>query len=192
MSAPWVAAFVGLALVVVAQAVVTLGIVRKLMPLIERVGEPVGPGMDLGGLPLLSRVPQLNLRDANGGGEVSFPATVDETSIVLLVESGCAPCATLAGVLRREQALEDALPIITISDVDAVAKFRFPEWVTSLVGDRQQIVSAFETSATPYGFVITADGVVLEHGAVNDRRDIESMTHNQRGGAQHRHTAVTS
>jgi hypothetical protein len=190
MTTPWAVAFVVLVIVVFALAVVTLGLLRRVIPLLEQTGGAgASASFELGALPLLARVADLHLV-RSGGGQVAFPAGIAETTIVLLVEAGCAPCATLAGVLRRDRRLSDGLPITVICDREAPAAFRLPEWITVLIGERSEITAAFGTSATPYGFVLGAGGIVLERGVVNDRSDLVQMTRNQRGGAPQQDAAA--
>jgi hypothetical protein len=182
MTTPWAIGFVALAIVVLAEGVVILGVLRRVIPALEQGGNGTSASFELGALPLLTRVPDLHLVDG-GGGHVDFPVVLSETTIVLLVEAGCAPCATLAGVLRREKDLIEGLPITVISDREAPAVFGLPDWITVLTGERSEITAAFGTSATPYGFVLGAGGIVLERGVANDRSDLVRMTRNQRGGA---------
>jgi hypothetical protein len=191
MTTPWAISFVALAFVVFALAVVILGVLRRVIPLLEQTGGGSSSSFELGALPLLARVPDLHLADSSGG-HVDFPVSLAETTIVLLVEASCAPCATLAGVLRRERHLADGLPITVISDREAPAVFGLPEWITVLTGERSAITAAFGTSATPYGFVLGAGGIVLERGVVNDRPDLVRMTRNQRGGEPQTDTAAVS
>lgn len=182
MSGPWIAAFGALTVVVGLLAVITLGTLRRVLMALDR---PSGTSasFDLGGLPLLASVPRLELRQ-RANGSVQFPSVVDETSIVLLMESQCAPCRDLTKALNRTDGRVNGVPVVALlEDTDEGRSFPVPEAIQVYYGDSSEIARAFATTATPYAFVIDNTGVVLERGIPNDLADLKEMAAHQRGGA---------
>ncbi len=192
MTAPWIAVVVLLALVVVLNTTITLGVLRRALVVLDRAsgsGSDVGgvpkasSALDFGALPLLSTPSPVHLRDRNGE-DVTFPTAVSTTLIVLLMESGCEPCKALIKSIERSSR-EVTLPIVALlDDSEAARRLPMPASIRPLHGSRDEIANAFATSATPFAFVLGAGGVVLERGVANDRHDLEEMTRNQKGGDQ--------
>lgn len=188
MTTPWIIAYVVLAAVVAVQTAVVLGVLRRVIPLLD--DSPQSAELELGGLPLLSKVAPLDLTDQHGE-RVQFPALVAETTIVLLMENSCIPCRTLSGSIGRSRDLASELPIVAILDGDESTRaFALPDWVNVLYGERSAVATAFGTSATPFAFVLDPAGVVIERGVANDRADLHAMTRNQKGGGNHQHQLV--
>lgn len=178
MSTPWVAVVVLLALVVVLNVTVTLGVLRRAIMVLDRASVTT---LDVGGLPLLTRVPQIPLHD-RAGSVVQFPDVLTEPAIVVLMESGCGPCRALAkGLSRRAPGAQ--MPVIAILD-DSVAAREFPLAPDLLVlyGERAEISAAFAATATPYAIVVDESGRVLDQRVPGSIADLDHMAKHQKGG----------
>jgi hypothetical protein len=188
MTAPWVAVVVLLALVVVLNATVTLGVLRRAIVMLDRASVPT---FDVGGLPLLAHVPPIVLRD-RAGAIVQFPDVLDEPAVIVLMESGCGPCRGLAKGLSR-RAPDSQVPVIALlEDSVAAREFPLPDDLLVLYGERTEITAAFATPATPYAIVVDESGRVLQQGVPSSTADLNHMASHQKGGETTRLTAVST
>jgi hypothetical protein len=166
MSASWIAAFAALALVVTALAVVVLGLLRRIAPVLERVeavhegGTHVDRDDLIGGLHIGSRIPLVTALDEHGREQTLDSG--DQPAVYLIVEPGCAFCETLVEDLRSSA---EVLPvhIFLICDDDDegrqfVAGIHAPN--VGVFFQNGEVSTAFRTTATPYAFVVENRNVV--------------------------------
>jgi hypothetical protein len=106
MSWPWIVAFGALCVLVLALAVLVLGLLRRIAPLLIEAENIVRQQSDLpdeDGIPVGSEVPAFELVDADGetvhlGGSLPLPG------VFLFVQSGCEPCHKLTAELSAHAA----------------------------------------------------------------------------------------
>jgi hypothetical protein len=179
VTTPWIVAYGVLAATTIFLGLIVIGILRRVVPILDRHSEG---GLDFGGLGVMARVPSIELDDRQGRS-IEFTAAIQEPTIVLLMESMCGPCRQLSAALRRTDGHVDGIPIIAVlEDSDEARAFPVPDSIETLYGDRAVVSSAFATAATPYAFTIDEGGVVLERRIANDFDDLKLMARHQKGG----------
>lgn len=114
MTGPWAAAVVLLWLLVVLLAVLVLGLLRRLGPVLERAERALRAGgvpEDLGGLPAGSRVQPFQVLER--GRRVDFAEAGPADRVVLFVDASCPACTTLTEALGDGPALA-GLPLVVV------------------------------------------------------------------------------
>jgi hypothetical protein len=147
MTTPWIAAFVALTILVIAQTIVLLGLLSKVTVALERAEVHTSSGPQPG-----TPLPTLDLEDADG-----VPASLGEPPFVLLMlNPRCGPCARL---LDRLGKTTTAPPnrVVAITDVSA-RPAPVPPWLTVLYQRDGTADRALRLDRTPLALGIDADG----------------------------------
>ena len=172
MSTPWIVAVLALWMLVLLLAVLVLGTLRRLAPLLERA-EVAIQGSRPGGLEPGAWVPDFEAVDADGARLTA--ADLDgQRSMVLLVDLDCPPCKQLVGEISAADPRELEFELVAIYGERALHS-GFPEvpGVRTLVQVDGSVSRAFESNSTPHTFVL--DG----------RRVVDSGTPNTIEGLRH-------
>ena len=144
-------------------AAVVVGLWRENRALRAGGAVAAGAGEPARGLPRGSRLPAVGLLDLDGSA-VDLGGLVGEGKPAVIVQVGvdCGPCHDLLPELVRWRAsLADALTMIVVSsgDLDAnrslAEQFGLP---ALLVGERDEIASAFALTATPSAVLVDGRG----------------------------------
>jgi hypothetical protein len=189
MTAPWIAAFVLLWLVVIAGAVLFSGTLRRIAPVLERAEEVlasregvIGPG----GIPPGSPVPEFEVT-ANGGDSFGTKDLIGKPAILVFMDEACLPCRTLMGELEEFG--------VRNLNVDFFAVFHEPgstsgqheiDGVRILYEESGELSRAFRTSTTPHAFAIDAHGTVVDTGTPNTFDRVLSLAERARKGGEAR------
>jgi hypothetical protein len=155
-------AFLGLSALVGLIGFLILGLMRRVVLLLEALEDRAGSQIH-GGLPSGSRVPAFEVLDGDGS-LISSAELLHEPVVVLLVSSSCSPCLDLAAELRG---LRSPLPIPLIVIRDGHDQ---PNGFDGLGHQVLRDVSAFRAfanSATPFGYAVDADGTVAASGVTS-------------------------
>jgi len=114
-------------------------------------------------LPVGSKVPPFEMSDEIGG-LIHAHELIREPTVVLMLSSGCSPCRRLADEL---QTAHIDLPVQAIAlvdgddDVTSFDRLGFP------VLRSESAFQAFRSNATPFGFALDRDRIVVARGVVN-------------------------
>ena len=183
MTGPWIIAFLGLCALVALLTVVLLGLMRRVAILLESLQPP--PDLrDI--LPVGSKVPAFEVRDEIGG-LIGSDDLIREPTVLLMLSSGCSPCRRLAAEL---EAAHPELPVPTIAlvdgddDVTTFGRLGFP------VHRSATAFQAFRSSATPVGFALDRDRVVVARGVVNSADRLTELAQALAPGLQPRKQAA--
>jgi hypothetical protein len=119
MTAPWIALQVALSVLVLVIAVVLLGLLRRILPVLEAAGHAASHRHEqAGGLAPGTRLP--NFEVVTREGEVVHAADLrGRAAVVLLVSAGCHPCDALIAELTASGGDGLAVPLLVIDDADA-------------------------------------------------------------------------
>lgn len=179
MTGPWIAGFVTLAVLVAVLAVVVLGVLRRVAPVLERaegitrdVAE-VDPQDIIGGLRIGSSAPNFTVTDRHGHAWTTGAADHVGRVVYLLVEPDCAFCETLVEDLRGAvEPMPVPLLLVSLAD-DEGRKFvgGIDDPMITLLFQDGEASSAFRTTATPYAFVVE-NGVIVNRGHPNRLRSL--------------------
>ena len=181
MSWPWVVAFVLLWLTLLVVAVVLLGLLRRIVPVLERAEQRIGqggpldlglsPGSTVGSFPV-SRV---------DGEPATFPELLDTTSIALLLEASCEPCRHLLAGLPESDDATVEIPLKVLLEDTAEARELVDGVPVDVLYVRDRAAArAFQTSATPHAFTVEPGGLVLEKRVPSGVGDLRAMADVQR------------
>jgi peroxiredoxin len=178
VSGAWVVAFVVLWLVVLVEAVLLLGTLRRISPILEqaesRLLAPDALDFKPGGLPPGTPVPEFSVTGATGG-QVTRDDLLGESTILLFLSSDCPPCRLLSTELADlETAAQLGVRVVAVVDSEEKGG-RFAERLTRsgivIYQSDRELSSAFASSATPHAFGINADGVVVGSGTPSASMD---------------------
>lgn len=194
MTAPWIAAFVALWILVLILGLLVLGTLRRLVPLMERFEANVSSGAaspSPGGLSPGTVVPPFRAQEV-GGDEFTDADLRGSRTIVLFLGSSCRACERFVRdlVKGRVPALEARLVAVS-DDLGAARQLARSEDVTVLVEERRSLARVFESHATPHAFVVGEDGTVLASGTPNDwKRLSDLVARAEKGGGRTSETAA--
>jgi thiol-disulfide isomerase/thioredoxin len=191
MSGPWIAAFVVLWVGFLALAVILLGLVRRMSPILERaeaqLGIHGGKG-SFGGAPVASAVGPFQLVDSDGRTAFSREA-VEEPTLLLFVAPGCQPCEQILHGLDGVGERYEDVPFHVV--MEEGGEVEAPPGVSLLYERGHAASAAFQTVATPHAFVVDHGGLVIDHRIPGSAEDLRQMALRQRGGGEsdgHTHT----
>ena len=192
MSAPWIAGFVALWVGFLALAVILLGLVRRMSPILERaeaqLGMHGGKG-SFGGAPVASVVAPFQLVDSGGRAALSRESVVEPT-LLLFVAPGCGPCEQILGGLDGVGERFEGVPLHVVVE-EGEGTVEAPPGVSLLYERDHAASAAFQTIVTPHAFVVDHGGLVLDQRIPGSTDDLRQMALRQRGGGEsdgHTHT----
>ena len=180
MSTAWIVAFVVQWVVVLATAVVVIGLLKRTAGALEQAEATAAAPISLGGIPVASRAPDFTVYGASspqsGAATLTAQELVDGPTILLFMEQHCPPCRQLAAEIGAS--LDPANPVhlrVVLDQEDGA-----PDWVPDdvpVVYQRGRAVSrAFENSASPQAYLLDPDRNVLAKRIVRSVEDLREMS----------------
>jgi len=181
MTAPWIVAFACLWLVVVLLGFAVVGVMRRMVGVLERAEQHLAT--EPGGVPLLTSIPPFQLLDDATGEAMSSEEVIREPSIVLFMESGCKPCQALA--TKLDDADLSGVPLIVIAGEEGLnERFRLPVDVPVFRQRDREVADLFRSASTPHAFVVDRAGVVLDRAVPGSVAHLEELARRQIAGAK--------
>jgi hypothetical protein len=149
-------------MLVVVIAAVVVGILRRVIPLLERVGDSSSLPSRLAplGLPVGSRLPAFHARTLD---DERFTADdlLGSNAIVLFLDSNCPACRMLEVDMHRSGMAELSTRLfIVVRDASEALRLTGLE-ATILLQRDNAVTRAFASNATPHAFAISAEGLVV-------------------------------
>lgn len=160
MSAAATIAILAAAMTSLGTLVVVLGLLRRVLPVLERAerilaADPLSPDS---GLEIGSTVPDFTVITRNGR-QVTFHELHAGPSVYLFIDEGCPSCNRLVGDLQTD-GWTGPEPLILIADAA-------PDWARGIPGkctathqERNSASEAFRQTTLPQAFAVNADRVV--------------------------------
>jgi AhpC/TSA family len=168
MSGVWMVAFFGLSCLVLVEAALVLGLLRRTAPILERSEAVLRSAPGSGGLLPGSQVPSFEL-DSVDDGKLTAMDLSGRPYVLLFVSSGCAPCRRLAEELRASR--DGPTPGVEVVVVfnGAGSGTEAEDWpgVTLAYQSDGEVARAFGTTATPHAFAISRSETVVATGHPN-------------------------
>jgi hypothetical protein len=190
VSAFWIAALVSLWLIVAILALLVLGLLRRIAPILERAeaiisSEPAPPGLSPGSLMPPFEVTTVDSR------RIAASDLIGKPFVLLFVSSGCAPCARLAEQIGEAGDPDLGFDLLVVAD-DSDAGVEFGEWGSARVAYQvdHEVSHAFETSATPHAFVISGSGTVVAAGYPSTLAQLQALANRSEKGGDEATTDV--
>jgi hypothetical protein len=173
MSTSWGALVVSLWVVVILLAVIVLGMIRRVAPLLAE-GTAPHASLEPQGLTPGSEVPSFQARD-RVGHIVGRDDLIPNGGLFLFVAPGCPPCDSLLSQLANSVepvAVPLYLTLDQPSDLEG--------WVDTplrriLYEIDRSMTRAFQNTATPHAFAVNREGRVVEKGVVNTTGDLHDL-----------------
>ena len=133
------------------------------------------------------KAPDFTLPSA-AGAEVSLHDFAGRQVLLVFTQTGCGPCHRIVPELNR---LGGDVQVLAVNNGDAEAtrtwvaerKPRFPV----LVQERFSISKRYEVFATPFAFLIDAQGVIRSKGIVDQGQHLRYLLEGARGGVTDGH-----
>jgi thiol-disulfide isomerase/thioredoxin len=173
MSAPWGVLILALWFVVVVLAVILLGLIRRVAPLLVE-GQTQHAALEPQGLAIGAEVPFFRARD-DLDRIVEPGELIADGGLFVFVAPGCPPCDEL--LLQLAQSVEPIASILYLildgsSNTD-------PRIDSARVHVLQEIdhsmTRAFGNSAAPHAFAVNREGRVVARDIVNTPRDLARL-----------------
>jgi len=181
VNAPWIAAFLALWLLVLALALLQLGLLRRIAPVLEAAERQLhGGAVALSGLPAGAPLPDFAV-ETRDGEVVRASSLRGQETIWLLASPGCAPCEALAAELRDAGEPALGVPLVAVADASG-AGLRLPPGVVTLFQRDRAAAVALQADATPHAVAVDGDGVVVATTTPNTLDDLQALAALLTGG----------
>jgi hypothetical protein len=165
----WAIVIVVLWLTVISLTVIVLGVLRQVMPLLERSAaqQPAAAlPMPAQGLTLGSKLPGLVARDRDGN-VVNTAQLLGRPSVLLFLSSSCLPCVGLGKELAGWDAGELASFLYVVTDPDSLATLRVPAWLAVLTLPEGVQADVLGVRGRPFVMAADQDGFVRSKQMLN-------------------------
>lgn len=167
----WEVTVVILCMAVIALAVIVLGLLRQVTPVLERAAGPdlltMGPAV---GRPLphfaAAGTDGIMITDAQLRGR---PA------VLLFLSQGCGPCEILAQEMHSADLGPLAGQLVIVTGSGGPQALRIPAGLAILTEQDGQVSDALSVSGTPFAIVVDPDGIVKATGIPNTVGELEEL-----------------
>lgn len=178
MSAPWIALVTVLWAVVLVLGLLVIGLMRRVVPILERVERHADgqvSATDLGGLPAGTMVPDVVV--VLDGAEVRLRSVFDEACLVVFVDPDCVACGNLTMQLARHGWPSDVVRLVLVVDQAFSASYREQEraGVTVLRQAHGQMSAAFHQRVFPQAFSVDEAGIVTGQSVPGSLEELRSL-----------------
>jgi methylamine dehydrogenase accessory protein MauD len=139
------------------------------------------------------RAPDFTLPSA-AGHDVSLNDFAGRKVLLVFTQSGCSPCKAVIPELNRLDRGGTQVIVVNNGDPEATWKWsaeveaRFPV----LAQDKFSISKKYEVFATPFAFLIDANGVIVSKGIINNRQHLRYVLSAARAPGSNGHDAAES
>ncbi|MEV6278863.1 hypothetical protein [Nocardia sp. NPDC051832] len=151
MSWPWITVLIAVSVVVVIQSVILLGLLTRIGPLLERLGDELGEPT----LPSVGElVPDLALTHTDG--HPISTRDLPRPSLMVIVDPHCGHCDRLLAALGAP--LPSGLVVIADSSPAGRAQVaNLPQWVSTFYQDDEILTRTMKIGATPAAVTLDHD-----------------------------------
>lgn len=186
MTGPWMALVLALTVLVIVLGVLVLGLLRRVMPLLESGRHGSLPPPALTGLAAGEKVPPFQAIE--GSGPIDSAVLLAEPRVVLLMSPSCPPCRSLAAELREEPAVAGELSLLVVMEDSPESRaVQLPSGVRMLFERDREVSDAFRSTAVPQAFAVEAGGVVIRASGVAGIADLRALAIKLREGGEAAH-----
>jgi methylamine dehydrogenase accessory protein MauD len=171
----WAVTIVVLWLTVVALAVIVLGTLRQLAPVLERaVAAAAGLGSFDQGPAVGQELPRFTARDTVGE-PADDQQLRGEPAILVFLSSGCGPCQQLAEEMRAAGVGALASQLIVVTSPEGSSSLELPAGLRVLAETANEVSSPMRVHGTPFAVAVDADGVVRATEVPNTLAQLDSL-----------------
>lgn len=160
MSAPWIAVVVCQSVLIIALAIVVVGVLRRAVGALDAVHNAGFSTRDLAaGPPIGTRLPAMSIRGTDGSDMTL--ADMPGPFVLAVLTSHCAPCRSIAEQIREDEEMLAGLEgLVVITDQDGPERLGLREPIRMVIDSDGLTVSSLDLPGTPYVIAVDADGAV--------------------------------
>jgi hypothetical protein len=174
MTAPWIAAFVCLWVLVLGLAAVVTGVLRRVAPILEVSSAAGAPSAERHGPPVGEPLPAIEVQ--RRGEDPVRLSDLGGPLVIAVLSSQCDPCPAISGWLAANEARLDGLDrLVVLGDGDGHARLGLPESVRLLIDDRRRAVRGLGVPGTPFAIEVDGDGRVISSSLVHGPEHLVSL-----------------
>jgi peroxiredoxin len=182
MTAPWIAAFLTLWIVVSLVALLTLGVLRRVTPVLEQAENRLA---DLrahpSGLHPGTTVPSFSVSELNGGTFTNSDL-YGSTTIVLFVGAACRACERFVRDLRNNDVPDLGARLVAVTENAEEARELASASARAVIQEAQSLSLLFKSDRFPHVFVVDAKARVVASGWPNDWEGVRALVPSVREG----------
>jgi peroxiredoxin len=175
MTPPWIAAFLTLWVVVSLLALLMLGVLRRVTPVLEQAESRLA---DLrahpSGLHPGTTVPSFSVSTLNGG-TFSNADLFGSTTIVLFLGSACPACERFVRDLRHGDVPDLGARLVAVAESAEEAEEFAAARARVVIQEAQSLSLLFESDRFPHVFVVDAEARVVASGWPNDWEGVRAL-----------------
>jgi hypothetical protein len=163
MSAGWSLLIYATWGVVVVLCVATLGLLRRITPILERAEGVLSDAVNGAarfGIPQGQPIPRFTAKDLSGRS-VSHQRIFGSPVVLLFMEPGCAPCESLAAEIAATGPSVEFGDLILVVPDSSESRRLTADYPSVLFQADAEVSSAFETTITPNAFAVNAQGMIV-------------------------------
>ena len=180
MSGIWLISYVALWILVIAFAIIVLGLVRQLGMIYLRLGPEQNLLATSEGLELSKPAPQFEVLEISQNRNLTVDDLKGRPSILVFVSPSCSPCKELMPHIRQFQHTWNGkinLILFYQGDLQPAKDFYSAyDLNTLLVIDQNgKLSETFHVRATPFAYSLDKDCIVKKRGIVNDLSGLEEL-----------------
>jgi hypothetical protein len=155
MNTPWAIAFGALWVVVLLNAVVTVGVLRRIGNILERTEALMASGTDglsLGGVPVGVQVEEFRVFENRGNHkvrEIKSAELIRAPTILLFMGAHCGPCREIGKDLKPSTDEIDGVPFVPVLYEEEGRPDWLPAGVRAVYQRQEELSRAFQNIATP-------------------------------------------
>ena len=167
-------AFLLVATCVLLNALVTIGLLRRMSAILETVEDRLRRApQPLGGLTAGSKVPWFELTGADGRIIDSSHLLVEPT-VLLLLSSTCSPCKVLALEIAEAPKPLAEVPVIPVVQPTGPPEAAFDDLGLPVFQDLSAF-AAFRNDTTPFAYAVDDRGIVIASGVASSVEHLREL-----------------
>lgn len=175
MTGPWIALVVALTALVLVLGVVVLGLMRRVVPLLEAGEHRHRTTPALTGLAVGETVRPFQATRGDGV-VIGSDRLLAKPRVFLFMSASCEPCRLLAADLRDRSEAAQGLRLVTVLQDEAESRaLELPPGLEVLYQPDREVSEAFRNSGFPHAFAVDPGGVVVAAGGVRRVEDLKRL-----------------
>jgi hypothetical protein len=173
MPTAWAITVVILCVVVVIMAVIVLGLMRQVTPILERASASISGILPASGPPVGQPLPPFAAHSVDG--EMASEQLRDRPHVLLFLSVGCGPCQALADELMGADLGSLADQLIIITSAEGKEELRLSDRLQVLAEQNREVSDALSVTGTPSAIAVGADGNVKATRIANTVEHLRDM-----------------
>jgi methylamine dehydrogenase accessory protein MauD len=172
MPVGWAITVVVLCVAVVSLFVVVLGLMRQVIPVLDRTPDMAAAPRMAG--PEIGR-PLPHFTAAGPDGEFTNEHLRNRPALLLFLSVGCGPCEILAGELRSANLGDLADELVVVTSQEGADKLRLPADLRVMAERDREVARALSVASYPYAVAVDPRGIVKATRVPNTVEHLESL-----------------